>query len=125
MKSLVQALGLEDCCVPMIATGFGAGMGRCGEVCGAVTGAIMALGLQFGRTGEEDTGARGRLYPKVERLIKAFEAEYGSVRCIDLTGCDLLTPEGHSEFQGRGLSDSVCKHAVAFAAREGLRPIEE
>ena len=125
MKSLVEALGIESSCVPRIATGFGAGMGRCGEVCGAVTGAIMAIGMVLGRTGPEDTGSRGRVYPKVSCLIKAFEAEFGSVRCIDLIGCDLQTPEGQAELERRGLVASMCTKVVSFAAQEGLRLLEE
>jgi C_GCAxxG_C_C family probable redox protein len=29
--------------IPKVATGFGGGMGRCGNVCGDLTGAIMAV----------------------------------------------------------------------------------
>ncbi len=57
-------LGLDGETSLKLATGFGAGMGRRGEVCGAVTGGILALGLKYGRGGRQDRQATEETYQK-------------------------------------------------------------
>lgn len=124
MKSLVEALGIEASCVPRIATGFGAGMGRHGETCGAVVGAIMALGMKYGREDAADLPAKMNTYDKVESLLNAFKQRYGSVVCHDLVGCDLLTIEGNERFKRENLIEK-CREFVEFMARETLPLLEE
>ncbi len=125
LLGVTEALGIESECVPKIATPFGGGMGRYGEVCGAITGAMMALGLKSGRESADDTATRGEVYAKVVRLMRAFEIEYGSVGCRTLTGCDLLTPEGQARFQSEKMHAGLCTKLVAFAAEEAYRIITE
>jgi C_GCAxxG_C_C family probable redox protein len=122
-KALSEALGLEGPYIPKIASGFGAGMARHGEACGALSGAILALGMVFGRETSQDS--REGIYGKVDNLVRAFEYEFGSVGCIELTGCDLLTPEGKEAFAKDQLHGRLCARLVAFAAREGMRLLEK
>ena len=77
-----QALKLGSC--------FGGGM-RKGEVCGAVTGALMVLGLLCGESKVGD--AEGRLVSnKVNDLMMdRFKEKCGSYICNDLLGCDIST----------------------------------
>ncbi|MCE5198137.1 C-GCAxxG-C-C family protein [bacterium] len=125
LSALVQALDLDSNCDPRIATGFGAGLGRWGEVCGAVAGAVMAIGLVYGRTGVDDIDSRERVYPKVNQILQAFEQEFGSIRCLDLTGCDMRTPEGMARSKELDLHGSVCPKFVAFATEAAVRIINE
>ena len=122
---LVEALGLDSSCVPLIATPFGGGMGRYGEVCGAITGAMLALGLKSGRTSGDDTATRNAVYAKVVRLIRAFEIEYGSSICRAVTKCDLLAPEGQKRMNEEKLHENLCTGLVAFGAEEGYKLITE
>lgn len=64
--------------VVRLATGFGGGMGR-GEVCGALSGAILALGAVLGRTKAE--GDQETLKKMREQVITRFEEELGPVQC--------------------------------------------
>jgi C_GCAxxG_C_C family probable redox protein len=48
--------------IPKIATAFGGGIGRCGSLCGALTGGVMAIGIKHG-TNE----------PSPEKRLKAYE----------------------------------------------------
>jgi C_GCAxxG_C_C family probable redox protein len=83
-----------------LGTGFGGGMGRKQEVCGAVSGAIIVLNLLYGRGENEDKQKQERTYAKVRELIDKFEAKYGTVNCKKLLGgCELLTPEGQEQFK--------------------------
>lgn len=122
---LVEAQGLDASCVPRIATPFGAGIARHGEICGALVGASMALGLMYGREDAADRETRDALYVKVDTLLRAFEHEYGSVRCIDLTGCDMTTPEGHERSRELDLHGSVCPKFVALAVEQAARLMDK
>lgn len=116
LLGLVEAFELECDCSPRIATGFGGGIGQCGEACGALTGSIMALGLKHGRERADDLEKKNALAAKVRTLIDAFEKEFGSARCLDLTECDMRTPEGLEIARQRQLHNEFCPKFVAFAA---------
>lgn len=93
--------------IPKIATGFGGGMGRCGSVCGALTGAIMAVGIEFG-TNESGVEKRRVAYAKSAELFKEFEKQHGSVLCHDLFGYDLSKPEEAAKARVEGAFEKVC-----------------
>ncbi len=96
-----------------IATGFGGGMGGSGEVCGAVTGGILALGLKYGRGGQQEKSVAQHAYQKTGELMAAFERVHGSCVCRTLLcGCDLRTPEGMQRFREEGLYQKVCVGCV-------------
>lgn len=50
---------------------FGGGM-MCGETCGAVTGALMVLGMVFGHSEENDGDQKGVMAGKVAEFKKRF-----------------------------------------------------
>ncbi|MBN1575631.1 MAG: C_GCAxxG_C_C family protein [Chitinispirillaceae bacterium] len=82
-----------------IAAGFGGGMGRKQEVCGAVTGAIMVIGLLYGRGNNDSQTKNETSYLKVRQFIDSFKKEYGTIVCKNLlNGCCLLTEAGQKEF---------------------------
>ena len=101
-----QALKLGSC--------FGGGM-RKGEVCGAVTGALMVLGLLYGESKVGD--AEGRLVSnKVNDLMMdRFKEKCGSYICNDLLGCDISTDEGKQHCLENKLFTEFCPKMVATA----------
>jgi len=124
LLGLAEVLGIEETCIPRIATGFGAGIGFRGDVCGAVSGAVMGLSLIFGRERAEDQDAKLACYGKVRQVIEAFEAKFGSIKCLDLTKCDMRTPEGRARADELDLHSKVCPAFVAFAAETAQGLIE-
>lgn len=82
----------RDELIPKIATGFGGGIGRCGSVCGALAGGVMALGVRFG-TNEPSPEKRKEIYRLACEFYKRFEKQNGSVLCGELIGYDLSDPE--------------------------------
>jgi C_GCAxxG_C_C family probable redox protein len=78
--------------IPKIATAFGGGIGRCGSVCGALTGGAMALGIRYG-TNEPSLKKRLKSYNIAREFYKRFEKDHGSVLCRELIGYDLSKPE--------------------------------
>jgi len=96
-----------------IACGFGAGMGRKEEVCGAVTGGVMVIGAKYGR-GENDAQKETEItYVKTRELMNQFSQKYGSFICRQLlNGCDLSDDEGHKRYLENDYRNKICKPCV-------------
>ncbi len=106
-------LNLEKDTALKLACGLGAGMARRGEVCGAVTGGILVLGLKFGRGERDDRSATEQTYAKAEDLMARFEQRHGSCLCRQLLrGCDLRTVEGQRYFKEHDLLHETCVRCV-------------
>ena len=78
--------------IPRIATGFGGGMARNGDTCGALVGGIMAIGLAFGRDNSKQS--RDTCYLATNQLYRDFVKEFRSCKCRELTGVNLNTARG-------------------------------
>ncbi|NPV00744.1 MAG: C_GCAxxG_C_C family protein [Brevinematales bacterium] len=108
-----------------LATGFGAGMGRMQEVCGAVSGGILVLGMLYGRGENDGRPQQDITYAKVREFMDKFSAKHGTVNCKSLLdGCELLTPEGQTRFKSEGMADR-CREYVGSAAQVIEAMIEE
>ena len=112
-----EQFGLPKDTALRLGTGFGGGMARCGEVCGAVTGAIMVIGLAHGMAVKGDDEARDRTYGLVNEFMNRFKARNNSARCNDLLGCDISTPEGREEAKQKDLFNTLCPGLVRSAAK--------
>ena len=96
-----------------LACGFGAGMARRQEVCGAITGGIIAIGLKHGRGEGQDRAVTEESYRRVQELMASFETKHGTCNCrVLLKGCDLNTPDGKRDFKANDLSNKTCKGCV-------------
>ena len=103
-----QALQIGAC--------FGSGMNK-GEVCGACTGALMALGMRYGQFDLSDVESRAAQKAKAVRfLLEEFKKREGSYICRDILGCDLSTEEGRSYAINNGLFKKICPKMVKTAA---------
>jgi len=109
-------LGLDREAALKIAGGFGGGMRR-GEVCGAVTGALMVLGLKFGQCLPEDKEAKKLSYDKAAQLERLFEEENGSILCREILGLNLGIPEEYAKAEALGLFAAVCPRMIESAVR--------
>jgi len=98
-----------------IAGGFGGGMGNLGETCGAVTGAFMVIGLKHGRVSIDDRIAKGKTYGFVRDFAHIYNTKRGSIKCKELLGCDLNTPEGMSYARENNLFKTICPGLVETA----------
>ena len=106
-------VGIEENIALKSACGFGAGMGRKGKVCGAVSGGIIVIGLKHGRGENEDMAAVEKTYQKTQYLIDHFKERHRTIICrVLLKGCDLLTEKGQSFFKENELKNKKCEHCV-------------
>jgi C_GCAxxG_C_C family probable redox protein len=113
----MESLGVKDELIPKIATGFGGGIGRTSQICGAVSGAVMALGATFGRNDFKDSKSKDLSYQKVKEFLNKFKDEFNTTICKDLTGCDLDTKEGMERFNKENMHSLVCSEFVSFSAK--------
>jgi C_GCAxxG_C_C family probable redox protein len=123
LMALQDYLGLER--DPKLATGFGAGIARRGSVCGAVTGAILAINLKHGRQKAEDQESIKQCYIKSLEFYKKFEEKIGSAICYDIIKCDLTTEEGQKKFKENNLLEEKCFKCVETAVDILLDIFEE
>jgi C_GCAxxG_C_C family probable redox protein len=120
-----------DAAAMRIASNLGGGIAGWGEICGAVTGAAMALGLAYGTDGDETKPTfeemRARERKITQELIRSFEARWGHLGCCDLLGCTDCTPDARAkhaeELKARG--ESHCDEYVDWAAEKTLEIIEK
>jgi C_GCAxxG_C_C family probable redox protein len=110
-------LGIDKNTALKIATGFGAGMGRKQEVCGAVTGGIMVIGLKYGRGERDERKVMDQAYVKVRELMNRFSQKHGTFICRKLVGeCELTTDEGQKEYREKDLLHNICGPCVGTVA---------
>lgn len=100
----------------LIASCFGGGM-RCGEVCGAVTGALMAIGLNFGFTSMQNPADKARSNALAVYFEEQFIAKKQSILCRELLGYDLSDPEELAQITEQGLFGSICPQMITEAVR--------
>jgi C_GCAxxG_C_C family probable redox protein len=108
--------GLDEETALRLAQGFGGGIARQADWCGALTGAILVIGLKHGRVRPEDEAARDRTYDLVRELLARFKSRHGHVTCRDLLGCDLGTAEGQKKIEELRLHQAKCETFVRDAA---------
>ena len=116
----VAAVFAEDQGLPVetalrLSQGFGGGMARLAETCGAVTGAIMIVGLKHGRVRAKDEEAKEKTYALVQELFRRFRARHGSLLCRDLLGCDIGTAAGRKTADDAKLHNTLCPLLIASA----------
>lgn len=125
LSTYAPAMGLPHDTALKIAAGFGGGMARHGEVCGAVTGAIMVIGLKTGPIEATDTAAKENTYALTQQLIDQFTERHGSILCRELLGCDLGRPDGLRQAREGQLFTTRCPLFVQDAAEIVATIIEE
>ncbi len=109
-----EEAGLDLNAALKLANGFGGGA-RCGELCGAVSGALMAIGLQCGFCNEKDFEQKGYCNKKSYEFIERFNETNGSILCRDLLGVDIRCPDDHNRPGAREAHQSVCPQMVKSA----------
>ncbi len=111
-----KELGLDPDTAKKIACGFGAGISKTGNICGAVSRAVMVIGLKYGKTEAGDEAATEKTRALVRQFIHEFTEKNGSVCCTELLGYDLSNPEAYTRAKDSGLFLTKCPALVRDAA---------
>jgi C_GCAxxG_C_C family probable redox protein len=116
-RVFAETYGLDESMALRIAQGFGGGMGHTGNVCGAVTGAYMALGLANPASKENPRQSVDKTYALVQEFDKRFKKLHGTVNCSELLGYDLTKPEIVVKAREAGVFTTKCPNYVADAVK--------
>jgi C_GCAxxG_C_C family probable redox protein len=109
-------LGLDPDTAKKIACGFGAGISKTGNICGAVSGAIMVIGLKYGKKKRGDDAATEKTRSLVRTFTREFTRRHGSVCCTELLGCNLSIPDQYEKARDSKLFVTKCPEFVSDAA---------
>ncbi len=123
LKALADAKGTKSDFIPAIGTGMGAGVARTGQICGAVTGAILGLGLWFGRN--EPTPSVRRPYWFSRLFIDSWLKDHSNTSCSGLLEIDLDDPEDLVIFQEENYWETKCKRYIMNAVELAISIINE
>lgn len=112
-----EQLGLDRETALKISSPFGGGIARMGDTCGAVTGALMLIGLKEGKYLAEDDEAKDKCYRLSQEFIGRFKELYGSTICREILSCDLSTENGQKFAKEHNLTKTLCPGFVRDATR--------
>jgi C_GCAxxG_C_C family probable redox protein len=82
--------------------------------CGALTGALMVLGLQRGNIAPD---GKDETYRIAEEFVKRFREQHGSILCRELVGFDISTSEGLQAARDSKVFATVCPRLVDETAK--------
>jgi C_GCAxxG_C_C family probable redox protein len=116
LAAFAPELGISEDNSLRIACAFGGGMGRQQLTCGAVTGALMALGMKFGKALNDSEEKKKDTYVLTRRFCDEFISRFGALNCRELLlGYDMNKPEENMKIKELGLFDSHCTRFVKEA----------
>lgn len=113
-SAFAEQFGISSELAVRLAAPFGGGISRQGEVCGALSGALMVLGLQYGQDRPE---GKDEIYRIGRAFMQQFQRQHGSIRCRDLIGQDISTPQGLQSAREQNLFATLCPVLVDDTAR--------
>jgi C_GCAxxG_C_C family probable redox protein len=114
-------LGIDENLSLNISCGFGGGMGRLQETCGAVTGSFMVLGIYNGKKYSDNTDKKESTYLMIQDFARKFKSLHGAIDCKSLLKCDLSTREGRLFAKENSFYETVCEKCIS----DSINIIEE
>jgi C_GCAxxG_C_C family probable redox protein len=116
LMAFAPRLGLDTDLAARAATGFGAGMARQGWTCGALTGALIVIGLFLGSREPGDSAEKNETYAQAALLFERFRAVHGATQCRELTGCEMSDSVQRQAAADAGVFKTLCPRLVRTAA---------
>ena len=106
-----EKYGVDKNTALKMCSGLGAGF-RSGEICGAVSGAVLVIGLKYGQNISEDKAAKDNCNAKTVELMNLVQARNKSVVCREILGFDLSVKEEYEQAQEKNLFKTTCVDMV-------------
>jgi len=117
LSALGPGLGLQRELCFKLGSPFGAGIARRQEICGAVAGAIMVLGLEHGRGENDGESVKESASRITNEFFNRFDQIHGSHQCRNLLGLDMNTPDGKDQMVRENFLQTKCLVYVRDAVR--------
>lgn len=117
-SAYAETLGLQDEMALKLTSPFGGGIARHGQVCGAITGALLVLGLQKGNA---TLGSNEEIYKLADDFLKKFQEQHDTFLCHELIGYDMTKPDELQTARDKNVFKTICpglvKDATALIAQ--------
>ena len=124
LAAFAEELGMTKKQALKVGACFGGGMGKA-EVCGACTGALMALGLKYGMYEDGDYESKQKANSYATRFLDEFTKQNGSYICRELLDCDISTDEGKADARAKGMFATECPKLIESAVLIAEKLINE
>ncbi|MHA2397729.1 MAG: C-GCAxxG-C-C family (seleno)protein [Promethearchaeota archaeon] len=121
LTSVLEVLGVDSYMfhniIKPLSGGFGGYKSEKGWMgaCGAVAGAIAAIGAVLGGKKLMDDETMGMAYFKANTFAREFENQFGSVVCPQLCGYDFSDPQNYMQYRADGVWGKTCYKYVVWA----------
>lgn len=112
LSAYAEELGIDEQTAVRVASAFGGGIARTGKTCGAVTGALMVLGMREWNSEKEKEEAKAHVYKLSNQLMDEFKERNKTLNCEELLGVSVSTPEGRAVVKANQLSGKVCHRVI-------------
>ena len=110
-------LNFDNSLALSVSCGFGGGMGRLQETCGAVTGSFMVLGIYNCNKFPENKERKEETYSMIQKFSEKFRSLNGTTDCKSLLKCNLRTEQGQLFAKENNLFETVCEKCIADSIR--------
>lgn len=114
LTAFAPDFGLDEELALKLGTSFGGGA-RNAEICGAVSGGLLVLGLKYGHYDSSDNEQKSRAYAIAVDYTKRFKESNGSIVCRDLLGYDLSIPQEAACIKEKCLFAEICPKMIKSA----------
>ncbi|MDP3564154.1 MAG: C-GCAxxG-C-C family protein [Methanoregula sp.] len=106
--AFAEDFGIDRETALKLSCAFGGGMAHSGNICGAVTGALMVIGMKYGRNRLDDLAAKEKTYEITKAFMKEFLRRNHSLNCTDLIGHNLSDPNALALAREKKLFHTKC-----------------
>ncbi len=108
LSAYAPGYGLDERSAFKLASAFGGGMAHLDGACGAVTGALMVIGLAKFRDDITVSAAKHEVYTATEDFVEEFRRRNGHINCTQLLGYNLSKPEELKQAADERIFNEVC-----------------
>ncbi len=112
LSAFSKDLKIDNNLALSISSGFGGGIGRLQETCGAVTGAFMAISLFVSNKYTENKDRKAKSYEMIQNFNKKFVDIHKTTNCKALLNCDLNTEEGQKYVKEHNVYEDICGKCI-------------
>ncbi len=120
-----EAYGLSEAWDSSAAMALNGGIAYSGGMCGAISGAALAVGMLAGRRVADHKEAKRVARRIIAGYMDYFQQSYGSFNCRDLIGFDIRDERQHHQFIESGLWRDRCMKQIEFAVQQLVMLVDE
>jgi C_GCAxxG_C_C family probable redox protein len=124
LLAVSEAKSIESDSIPRIGTGLAGGVGLQGEVCGALMGGVLIIGLLYGADLPDDE-IKYAAYAKTMQFVDSFKAANGTTHCRELIEIDLTMDKDFQTYKDLNLKENVCAGVITNAVQNLMQLLQE